>query len=226
MHPAVERVYDLMKCCCNVEHVAMDQVTLQWFLGESSLRALYGSPSAGKRNQPLRALIIDVDTSCNSDLVVSKGHGFESPPAGDITHLRLAARGPMLYTERILNISPFPRLTHLAISLYLHVSRDRAIQLRVSLERQQAALEHLLQNPALEMVVCVLARSEDRDLAWGWHRDVRRKYGNAYLVESTGSELREEWEDEVRGGESIWERAVEYTQKVAEAGCGAQTQLV
>lgn len=44
-----------------------------------------------------------------------------------------------------------------------------------------------------------------------------RNYSNAYLVEPAGRNLREEWEDEVRGGENIWERAIKYTQKVVRA---------
>lgn len=151
------------------------------------------------------------DASWNNDIVRAFEQGFESLPASDITHIHLAARGAMIYHDRMLRISPFSRLTHFAIPLYFHDLYD---DLGARLEQQRVALARLLQNSTLQMLVCIPARAQDQDLAWEWLREVRRNYSNAYLVEPTGRDLREEWEDEVRGSESIWERAIKYTQEV------------
>lgn len=217
------RVWEMMALCCNAEHVAMDQNSFRLLICETAafrswLQVQEHQLMVGRRERPLQLLIVDTNTLWNKDILRACRQGYESLPAIDVTHIRLASRSSMLYSDRMLDTAPFPRLTHFAIPVYL---RDGSF-FRARLETQWAALTRLLDNSKLQMLVCILVHSSDRDLAWYWIRDIRRKYTNAYLVESSGCSgcsLREEWEHEVGGGESVWERAIKYTRKVMEVEC-------
>lgn len=225
-----DRVWKMMALCCNAEYVAMDQHSFRLLICETAafrswLQIQEHQLLVGRREHPLQLLIVDANTLWNKDILRACRQGYESLPAIDITHIRLASRSSMLYSDRMLDTTPFPRLTHFAIPVYLRYGSF----FRGRLETQRAALTRLLDNSTLQMLVCILVHSSDRDLAWDWIRGIRRKYTNAYLVESPGCSgcgLREEWESEVRGGASLWERAVKYTQKVMEAGCPISTDFV
>ena len=77
-------------------------------------------------------------------------------------------------------------------------------------------LSHFLTLPSLTMLVIVLSVQAAQRGHWKrlgrWVRKTRETDGRVYIVEGCQlSELQAEWEDEVRGGESIWDRAVRYT---------------
>ncbi|KAF4588892.1 hypothetical protein EYR40_010447 [Pleurotus pulmonarius] len=224
------RVWEMMALCYNAEHVAMDQTSFRLLICETTafhswIQIQEHQPLVGRRDRPLQILIVDANILWNKDILCARKEGYESPPAIDITHIRLAARGSMLYSDRMLDISPFPRLTHFAIPLHL---RDGPF-FRARLKAQRAALTRLLDNSTLQMLVCILVDSPDRGVAWEWIRGIRKKYTNAYLVQSSGCPgggLQDEWESEVRGGESVWEKAVKYTQKLMGAGCSVGTGSV
>ncbi|KAF9489880.1 hypothetical protein BDN71DRAFT_1511742 [Pleurotus eryngii] len=218
------RIWKMMALCCNAEHIAMEQDSFRLLIGDtpafrSWLQMPEYQPLIGRRDRPLQMLVVDADTLWNKDILGARKQGHESLPAIDITHICLAAQGSMLYNNRMLNTSHFPRLTHFAIPLYL----CGGTFFRARLETQRVALTRLLDNSTLQMLVCILVHSSDKDLAWEWVRDMRRKYTSAYLVEPSGCGLQEEWENEVRGGETVWERATKYTQKVMEAGSPVNT---
>ncbi|KDQ24095.1 hypothetical protein PLEOSDRAFT_161927 [Pleurotus ostreatus PC15] len=221
------RVWKMMALCCNVEHIAMEQNSFQLLICDtpafrSWLQMQEHQPPIRRRNCPLQMLVIDANTLWNKDILGGRKQRHESLPAIDITHIRLAAQCSMLYNDRMLDTTRFPRLTHFAIPLYL----CGGTFFRARLETQRVALTRLLDNSTLQMLVCILVRSSDRDLAWEWIRDMRKRYTNAYLVEPSGCGLQKEWEREVRGGESVWERAIKYTQEVMETGHSICTDFI
>jgi hypothetical protein len=56
------------------------------------------------------------------------------------------------------------------------------------------------------MLVIVMAHVTLRKRFEGWMRKTRAKDSRIYFVELHDSELQDEWEKEVRGGESIWDQ--------------------
>lgn len=61
------------------------------------------------------------------------------------------------------------------------------------------------------MLVITLRFDFNRKQLDRWLRKVRETDGRIYSVECGDlSDFLKEWEDEVRGGESIWDRAVRY----------------
>ncbi|KAF9489882.1 hypothetical protein BDN71DRAFT_250266 [Pleurotus eryngii] len=75
-----------------------------------------------------------------------------------------------------------------------------------------AVVQSLSRNiPSVTLIPTTVTRN--------WYANAMRntpQHTNAYLVEQSGRSIREEWEDEARGAESVWERAAEYTGKVVE----------
>ena len=75
-------------------------------------------------------------------------------------------------------------------------------------------LREFLDLGSLEMFVLAMAedvikRGHSKRLE-KWVRKTRKTDGRVYLVES-GSNFRDKWEHGMRGGESIWDQAVRYT---------------
>ena len=74
----------------------------------------------------------------------------------------------------------------------------------------------MLTLPSLTMLVIVLSVQAAQRGHWKrlgrWVRKTREMDGRVYIVEEgRPDDLQEEWEDELRGGESIWDKAVRYT---------------
>jgi hypothetical protein len=44
-----------------------------------------------------------------------------------------------------------------------------------------------------------------------WLREVRQADQRLYMVERHSRDFRDEWENEMRGGETVWDRAIRYT---------------
>jgi hypothetical protein len=75
------------------------------------------------------------------------------------------------------------------------------------------------------LVIVVAADIVERD-EWKrlgkWISRTREKDGRVYLAHGPpDSEFRNEWEKEMRGGESIWDQAIRYTDAWE---CGANTK--
>jgi len=98
----------------------------------------------------------------------------------------------------------FGRLSHVSVPYYFggqHYLKE---------------LRCFLSLRALTMLVVAIGDAVVRKGYWKklgrWVREVRETDGRVYLVEGCRSGgFREEWEDKVRGKESIWDRAVRYT---------------
>ncbi|KAF4568158.1 hypothetical protein EYR40_010446 [Pleurotus pulmonarius] len=195
MEDAYNGVQKVMESCYNAEHVAMDQESFLHLMYVPLVRSYFApEPSLPERSHLLQLVIIDADHRWNR---ASRQGGSQGLLSTGITHIRLAS--PMTRDSDALDITPFPQLTHFAMPLVSCLAQDPIVVIG------------LLQNSNLQMLVCVISGSDERELARTWLRDVRKDCTNAYLVESFGLRLREEWEAEVRGGKSIWEKALKYT---------------
>ncbi|KAJ8690247.1 hypothetical protein PTI98_011696 [Pleurotus ostreatus] len=206
MEEAHSGVQKVMESCYNAEHVAMDQESFLHLMYMPLVRSYFTpEPSRPERSHPLQVVVIDSDSRWNRASRQGRLQGLLST---GLSHIRLAS--PMARDSDALDIAPFPQLTHFAMPLSSCLAQDPDV------------VSRLLQNPTLKMVVCVISGANERELARVWCRDVRRGCTNAYLVESSGLDLQEQWEAEVRGGKTIWEKALEYTRRVLEADEPAQ----
>ncbi|KAF9489884.1 hypothetical protein BDN71DRAFT_250343 [Pleurotus eryngii] len=198
MEDAYNGVKKVMESCYNAEHVAMDQESFLHLMYVPLVRSYFpAEPSPPERSHPLQLVIIDSDSRWNR---ASRQGRSQALLSTGITHIRLAS--PMIRDNDALDIAAFPDLTHFAMPLSSCLAQDPDV------------VSRLLQNSTLQMLVCVIDGDNERELARAWLRDARRGCTNAFLVESSGLGLREEWEAEVRGGKSVWERAIGYTRKV------------
>lgn len=197
LEDACNGVQKVMESCYNAEHVAMDQESFLHLMYVPLVRSYFApEPSPPERSHPLQLVIIDSDSRWNRASRQGRSQGLLST---GISHIRLAS--PMIRDNDALDIAPFPQLTHFAMPLSSCLVQDPDV------------VSRLLQNSTLQMLVCVISGANEGELARTWLRDSRRGCINAFLVESSGLGLREEWEAEVRGGKSVWERAIEYTRK-------------
>jgi hypothetical protein len=101
-----------------------------------------------------------------------------------------------------IDLDQFSRLSHLSVPYCLgghHKAKD---------------LQHFLDLKPLQMLVITVAKDVIKNGRWKrlekWVRKTRETDGRVYVVER-GPIFRDEWELEMRGGDSIWDRALRYT---------------
>jgi hypothetical protein len=156
----------------------------------------------------LHILLLDTKEYWEGRMILERHIGGTPLLFQHITHLRLDKQ-PM---QRVF-LGYFRRLTHFAVpytqSGYLLMT-DLELILRWSREGGQLErLEAVVVVLWMDVAVPELVR-EVRN----WLARVRKVDGRVYAVEATMAGLKEEWEDEVRGGMSVWERAVAYTESL------------
>ena len=192
-------LFYVLQACANVTHLALGSRCIDQLFRRSS-----SSEDAGKiilGSQDLHLTVLD-----NPDAFDLLGHdthlGRKLPIFDQITHMHLTVPSQDLSLSTRLQL--FGRLSHL--SLPYHSSRQHYIE----------NLRGFLGLRALTMLVVAMSDEVVRKGYWKklerWVRGVRETDGRVYLVEECRlGGFQEEWEDEVRGGESIWDRAVRYT---------------
>jgi len=117
-----------------------------------------------------------------------------------ITHLRLDDIGDY---QTFLDVSHFTSLTHIAIPWYNPTKHP---------------LNELNRILALPTIVCLViviyipfASSSEAEVVREWVASRNLSY--IYVIETKRSLVQEEWEEEARGGLSIWEKAARYHTK-------------
>jgi hypothetical protein len=105
--------------------------------------------------------------------------------------------------------APFlSEITHVFLSRIVYTSQNF---------HQLSDLQPILHLPTLKMFVLAIAMDRDtrdaRSSAETWVRDSRLHTSKLFLLpyETDMDAVRIQWEEDVRGGGSIWERAVQYT---------------
>ncbi|KAF8876159.1 hypothetical protein BD779DRAFT_1475761 [Infundibulicybe gibba] len=125
-----------------------------------------------------------------------------------ITHLRLEGPAGL---EVGMHLDHMDRLTHLAIP-FPNTEED----LELVLEEHLTGMLDVLERTSVEVFVIVLSlevQPEDQcqDIE-KWVCEVRNKGASGvYVVRTVYDDLEEEWDAEVKGGVTMWKRAVEYT---------------
>jgi hypothetical protein len=150
------------------------------------------------RNQDLHLTLLDLPWDGWLEYGVTSDTTRRSPIFDRVTHMRLKS----LKYYNTPNLHYFSRLSHFCVP-YCLGGRHKPKQLQPFLDLQ-----------SLEMFVIAVAEDVVEKGYWKrlekWVRKTRETDGRVYLVES-GSNFRDKWENEMRGGESIWDQAVRYT---------------
>jgi hypothetical protein len=191
-------IFCVLGACANVTHLA---------LGSRCINRLFCRSSPGDAgkiisgSQDLHLAVLDNPGTYDvlGSLYRGPDHGRESPIFDQITHMRLT-----FTLHRPLLLTHLGRLSHVSMPYYFWS------------QNYIKNLHSFLRLRALTMLVVAMS---DKVVRKGyckklerWVREVKETDRRVYLVE--GGRLggfREEWEDEVRGGESIGDRAVRYT---------------
>jgi hypothetical protein len=204
-----DQILTVMEACDNITHFAMQTGFFHSLVCSSSPRVdshigeKIISRRALARNQDLRLTILGAEHS-SSSWVLRKYHEDDlmnkSPIFNMVTHLRLTAIS--LYKPNI-RLDHFSHLSHFAVPYYDDSYHDAR------------HLQPLLELESLKMLVISVPNEVNGGVQWKgldkWVRKVREMDDRVYLVGRSSIFLRDEWESEMRGGESIWERAVQFT---------------
>ena len=180
--------YDLssvFKVCDNLVHLALDNQSFAW---------LCEATASVSRNKNLHVHVM------NSSITYSA-----KPIPDQITHLRITT---MDSNSVLTHLDNFRHLTHFSLSVTyclggMHNARELARLLKLP--------SHKLMMLVVALSFQVAQRGHWKELG-RWVRKTREMDGRVYIVEECRpDDLQEEWEDELRGGESIWDKAVRYT---------------
>jgi hypothetical protein len=191
----------LVNACENVTNVALKQGGLGWLTQASSPRV----PSYFRFSKENSARTIDWNVLIFGKYRPPSFASNDSFILTRVTHLRLADLD--LHEGYIFEFTRFSRLSHLALP-YHHPSAQKLLPL----------LNHVLEQQTLQVLVIVVltdrSDDEDKERAYQWVKKARSTDPRVYVVERVSDHLQEEWEYEVRGGESVWGAAVKFTMKL------------
>ena len=201
-------VLEVIEKCDNITHLALNTGHFRWLMRSTSPGTIAASVSPGisghalARQRDLHLTLLDAESL---NLALTEHHNDDvtkkSPIFDKITHLRLTLVDS--YKMRA-NLDHFSRLTHLCMPYY------------DSRRHQTMYLQPFLELQSLQMFVIIVilrcARSSHVSLE-NWVRNVRETDTRVYLVNGWSADIQVEWEREMRGGESVWERAIRYTNK-------------
>ncbi|RDB20343.1 hypothetical protein Hypma_012598 [Hypsizygus marmoreus] len=192
-------IVDIFKACDNLKHIALHADNLLWLVhsstpGQARTRRLADEHIS--RKQDLEITVVKGNDWALSRYENSQDQSLTSTLFGKITRLRARHVGD--YAQH-LNISHYTRLTHLAIPFYLPF-------------HDLLELDRIMEHPSLEALVIVIIADLilDNDLVrlqeWYLEKEKVQRSLKLSLVTSNSDRLQEEWEAEVRGGRSLWDR--------------------
>ena len=206
--PMSNLTLQIFRTCDALQNLALTEGNLHWIIHASSPgapRLSFLPQRTVTRKHDLRLLLIDAKHYYWPQAVLASS-AHPSPFFEKVTHLRIGTIGP--YSTH-LNIAHFPRISHIAVPFH---------------RPQEHNLDELLQlfdlTSVMVLVVVILtdrlSESECQEcLRWIVARR-RLTSRPVYGVLSRSQDLRKEWEEEVRNGTNIWDRAVLYTESLPE----------
>lgn len=202
------RVLAIFEVCDNVVNLALHAENFLWLVHASTSNPSSDfstsvlRPRSITRKSDLDVLIISAKKP-NWSLInfVPSGNLPSSPVFAKITHLRIGSIGSY---SSYLELAHFKRLTHIAVPYH-----------RPGIHHLQQLLR-VFDFPATVFLVVVFMTDEitDENYEAGlrWIAHVRSTNPKVYAVPAQLCNLQQEWEDEVRGGLSIWNRAENFTE--------------
>ncbi|KAF8876144.1 hypothetical protein BD779DRAFT_173617 [Infundibulicybe gibba] len=204
---------DIMQHCTGLSHLAISYESLSQFvevMDSSSRKDVFIGTG------DLHLLMLENPRcywSLHGDPRDKSRHFFQR-----ITHLRLEDPADL---NEIMHGDYVPRMTHLAVPCGLDYFA----------EEHPGFLRDVIEGTPVEVLVLVLSHDhlpEDkcRNVEDSVCRARDEGVTGVYAVRSLYGELEEEWDAEVRGGATIWERAVKYTQWLMDCRTQSRIELV
>lgn len=204
MEAVSDGVLSVFNTCDNIEHLAVTDGAFLWLMHASSPFAMNSrfskkiSQSACTRDRDLHLTAINPGRNWPHTNYSHNDATKTSPLFSKITHIHFVN---LSSSQNHWDMSPFTRLSHLAIPLCDWLLND-------------SRLQHLLQLQSLSMLVAVITEDlNNGSVAKRSVATIRKVDSRLHLVESHchSPDIQSEWEVEMRGGESVWERAIRYT---------------
>jgi hypothetical protein len=197
-------ILPIYESCDNLAHLALSVDQFNWLLHLSTPGMSEISDSASSHGPDLQVTFLSSMLG-----VIASGEGdAPSPIYKRVTHICLTNASKV---EKRIN--SFTRLSHISMPC-------QSMSLR-----NQAHLRHFRGLKTLKMLVVVVlddvVRARDREDVKEWVRGVRQTDSRVYMVERHSSRIREDWEKEMRGGDSMWDMAVRYTAELEAEESGA-----
>jgi len=191
-------ILPIYESCSNVAHLALTVDLFNWLLHLTTPGM--AEISDGVQCSPSHDLQVTFLSSMLG-VIGSGPSGDTSPIYKRVTHICLTNTSVV---ER--HIDSFIRLSHISMPC------------RGMSDRSRTYLQRFLGLKTLKMLVVVIlgdvVREKDRKELKGWVREVRQTDSRVFIIERHSLRIRDDWEKEMRGGESIWNRAIRYTTKL------------
>jgi hypothetical protein len=206
-YPHHRNILTVFEACDNATHLALQLSFFYWLVRSSSPRVDLQegenrvSRRALARNQDIHLTILDAQSFNWALREYHEVYAKDRSPIFDkVTHIRLTS---IISYKTNISIDHFSRLSHLSLPYYRvghHIAKH---------------LEPLLELNSLKMLVIAVAKDTTSAAHWKrlekWVHKTRKMDNRVYLIERYSCYFRDEWEGEVRGGKSIWDEAVQYT---------------
>jgi len=214
MEAVSDRIISLFNACDNIQHLALADDTFLGLIHASSPVVTVDafnniiSQSAMARHQDLHLTMISAGRRWALPEYMYNDATMRSPLWSKITHISLA---DIDTSPTFHEVGIFTRLTHLAVPFYDWFQHG-------------IFLQSLLFVESLKMLVVVIITGDvvedDRAQIEDRVAEIRKTDGRIYLAESLyrGVGIQKQWEEEMRGGESIWDKAVRYTSEYEARG--------
>jgi hypothetical protein len=205
-HAITDSVLDVFENCHNLTHMAL---SIHCFF--ILIRATTSLPLA-----PVEKTVSGPALDCDHDIHLTMlgttsfrwvfreywqpNISYRSPLYDRITHIRVETVSS--YHTRY-ELPHFSRLSHLSVPYYSPI------------QHKAEQLDHFLQQRSLEMFVVAGVRKPFQAAHWTrlekWVLAKRQEDKRVFFVEIPAMDIQAEWEREMRGGKTIWERAIHYT---------------
>ncbi|PPQ84614.1 hypothetical protein CVT25_015711 [Psilocybe cyanescens] len=195
-------IVTIFRSCPNIRNIALPPDNVLWLAYASS-----------QGNQSYTFLPINPSDKPNLHLLLTEAYdesiltqfpyaniALNNPFFDRITHLRIGKLGRY---SALVDIAQYENLTHIAIPYHLPQKQSLS------------DLPELFTFPSVMLLVVVIltdllsaAKCEE---AIAWVRNIRVSNPKVYAVTSQYHNLQAEWEEEVRRGVSIWDKAERFT---------------
>jgi hypothetical protein len=204
---ATDSVIDVFENCHNIKHMALTIGCFFKLICATTSDYILGSVKK-VTTRPARANDRDLHlTVLGANTFNWAFHGYwqadvslRSPLFDRITHIRVETASGYQTRHKLYH---FSRLSHLSVPYYN------------SIQHKAEELDEFLELRYLEMFVVAGVRRPlyqahwKRLEAWVWAKRQRDK--RVFFVEIPAIDIEAEWEAEMMGGESIWDKALRYT---------------
>jgi len=184
-------------------------LALNHYVAHSLMLSTAMQREVGSANKPSHDLHL---TFIERQLPLEPLFRFNSTPLllDRVTQIRFVA---LEFHSMQQNIGYFSRLSYLSVPYLDRVPvNDRCIGPD---QRRPSDLQYFLNLHSLKMLVVPIIKDvieeADREELEKWVHKVRQTDRRLYIVEGHSLHFRDEWEKEMRGGESIWDKAIRYT---------------